>query len=112
MFFFHHKSATPKPRFIAWVYGLFILIFAFVSLHSIVVGLVGLGSLLILAGVFVELNADRIWAESKKWAKQNRKSIPWWNRPTHLYYVLNTFVLWPLVILIGIVSLTVAYQLI
>ena len=112
MFFFHHKSVMPKPRYVGWLYGLLILIFAVITQYSVVVGLVGLGSLLLVAGIFVEMNADRIWDESKKWAKQNRKSIPWWNRPTHSYYVLNRFVLWPLVIVIGIAALVIAYKLI
>jgi ABC-type antimicrobial peptide transport system permease subunit len=112
MFFFHHKTVAPKPRYGGFLYGLLILAFAVITLYAPVVGLIGVGSLLLLAGIFVEVNADRVWQESMKWQKKNRKNVPWWNRPTPFFYAVNIYVLWPLIILMGIFALVLAYRLV
>jgi hypothetical protein len=111
MLFFHHKSAPPKPRYGVLLYAALVFAFAIVSRYSPVFGLVGLGSLLIIAGIVVEMNSTRIWAESLKWHKKNRKNVPWWNRPTPLFYAINTYVLWPLVIVMGVFAFVLAYKL-
>ena len=111
MFFFHHKTVKPKPRLGAVLYALLLVVFAILTFYLPIVGLLGMGSLLLLAGIIVEMNADRIWQESAKWQKKNRKSIPWWNRPTPFFYALNVYVLWPIIILMGITDFVLAYKL-
>jgi ABC-type antimicrobial peptide transport system permease subunit len=111
MFFLHHQSATPKVRYGSLLYASLVAIFAIVAFYYPVVGLTGVGSLLFFAGVFVEMNADSVWRESQKWHKKNRKHVPWWNRPTAFFYTTNVYILWPLIILMGIVCLVVAYYL-
>ena len=111
MFFFHHQSVTPKPRYGGFMYGLLVGAFAVLSLYYPIIGLIGVGALLLMAGIFVEMNADRVWKESLKWQKKNRKQVAWWNRPTPFFYALNIYVLWPLIILLGIFCLTAAYKL-
>jgi hypothetical protein len=112
MLFFHHKAAPPKPNYGTMLYAGLILIFAIMTQYIPVVGLVGLGSLLILAGIIVEMNATRIWADSQKWGKKYRKKLPWWNRPTSFFYAVNTYVLWPLIIVMGVFALVLAYELV
>ena len=111
MILFHHKSATPKPHYGAVLYAILILAFVIVTQYSTVVGFVGLGSLLVLAGIVVEMNSGRIWEESQKRHKKNRKHVPWWNRPTPFFYAVNTYVIWPLVIVLGVFALVLAYEL-
>jgi hypothetical protein len=112
MFFFHHQSIRPKPRYGSFLYGLLIGAFAVLALYAPVVGLIGVGALLLVAGIIVEMNADRIWQESLKWQKKNRKKIPWWNRATPFFYTVNTYVLWPLIIILGIFCLVAGYKLV
>ncbi len=108
MILFHHKSKTPKPRFAAWFFIALIAAFCIVTSYQITIGLTGLGVTLLIAGVLLELNSPRIWAESLQWRKKN-KNRPWYTRPNELLYKIHIWILWPLVILLGIGALKAAY---
>lgn len=112
MFFLHHKTTKPKLRWSAVLYAVLVVVFSLLTFYIPILGLVGTGSLLVLAGIIVEMNADRVWQESTKWHKKNRKNVPWWNRPTPFFYALNVYVLWPLIILMGITDFVLAYKLV
>jgi hypothetical protein len=105
--FTRHK--TPQPRFAP---GLFVgLIIAFTILGQVkpVVGLVGLGTTLIVTGVLVELNRQRIWDDYRKSFRKQRKVASLWTKPNPVYYTINVMFLWPFIIFLGLVSLWVAY---
>lgn len=82
-----------------------------VMMYSSVLGLIGIGSVLLISGIFYEMNADAVWKESIKRSKKNKKNTKWWNKPTYGFYLFNVFVLWPFIILLGIFSLVTAYTL-
>lgn len=110
MIFFHPQTKTPQPRLGGWAFALLVAVFALLVPYRLVIGLSGLGVLSILIAVLVELNAPRVWAESLKWQKKSRKRLPWYHRPTTFYYNLNTYVLWPVVFILGVTLLVMAYR--
>lgn len=110
MILFHHKSKTLKPQFAAWLYILLIFAFAIVIQYQVIVGLTGLGVTLLIAGVLLELNSPNVWAESLQWRKKN-KNRAWYTRPNEFLYQVHIWLLWPLVILLGIAALVAAYSL-
>jgi len=105
----HHK--TPQPRFAPGVFLGFILAFVMLGQSSPVFGLAGLGTTLVVAGVLVELNRQRIW---DNYAKSYRKLKGYkgiWTKPSPVYYTINVLFLWPLIIFLGFVCLWAAYAL-
>ncbi len=110
MILFHHKSKTLKPQFAPWLYVALILIFATVAQSQVIVGLTGLGVTLLIAGVILELNSPKVWADSVQWRKKT-KNIAWYTRPNELLYQIHIWILWPTVILLGIAALVSAYNL-
>ncbi len=107
--FRHHR--TSKPRYIQVLFfGLFLL-FAIVAQVKPVFGLVGLGTLAILAAGVVELHSRRIWDEYRKGYKKQRRFTGLWHEPKEIYFRLNIYVLWPLVALLGALCLWVGYRL-
>ena len=112
MFLFRHQSVKPSPRPFVWA-GLILVFASALATYSMpVIGLGVLGALLLIAGISVEMNADRIWAESQKFMKKNHKNVPWYNRPSPFFHIFNTYVLWPFVMLLGLTCLVLAYRLI
>lgn len=94
--------------------GFFLVLFAFFTVVTLVkptFGLVGLGTLAILAAGVIELNSGRIWDDYRKAYKKQRHFTGMWHEPKEIYYRLNVYVLWPLVALSGALCLWVAYQL-
>jgi hypothetical protein len=110
MILFHHKSKQLKPQFAAWLYLALIFIFATLIQYQIIVGLTGLGVTLLIAGVLLELNSPNVWADSLQWRKKNKKRV-WYARPNEFLYQVHIWLLWPLVILLGLAALAAAYSL-
>ena len=110
MILFHHKSKSLQPNFAAWLYVLLIAVFAVVAQYEVIVGLTGLGVTLLIVGVLLELNSPKVWADSLAWRKKN-KNGPWYSRPNELLYKIHIWVLWPLVIILGIGAIKAAYLL-
>ena len=110
MIFFHHKSKNLKPQFAPWLYLALILVFATIVQYQVIVGLTGLGVTLLIAGVILELNSPNIWADSLQWRKKN-KNRAWYACPNEFLYQVHIWLLWPLIILLGITALAAAYSL-
>lgn len=106
-----HRHKTPKPAFIP---GMFLGLLGFFVLFldtRPVLALSGIGVTLIIAGVLVEKNRVEIWDEYRAEYKKRHKFFGLWSEPKQIYYTLNVSFVWPLVILLGILSLYAAYVL-
>jgi len=107
--FTHHK--TPKPRFAPGLFLGFLVAFVLLGQTKPVFGLVGLGTTLIVTGVLVELNRQRIWDDYVK-AYRKRKGLKGiLTKPNEIYYTINVLFLWPLIIFLGFICLWSAYLL-
>jgi hypothetical protein len=105
-FFMRHK--TPEPRFAPGLFVGLIASFTAIGITKPLIGLVGLGTTLLVTGVLVELNRQRIWETYRKGYKK-RKAGNMWTRPNEIYYSINVIILWPLIILLGILCLMASY---
>ena len=107
--FVRHK--TPQPRFAP---GLFVgLLAAFVLLGQTkpLFGLVGLGVTAVVAAALVELNRVRIWEDYRKAYRKQKGLKGLMTQPNPAYYTINVVILWPLIMLLGVLCLYAAYVL-
>ena len=105
---FRPKAADPT-KYVLWVIVVLALMFAVLAETSPVVGLAGVGTLLILMGIIVELNSRRIWADYVKMTK--KRGLSFWTRPNKVYYNINVYILWPFTIFLGVTAVWTAYLL-
>lgn len=108
--FTRHK--TPAPKFAPGLFLGLIVVFAFLGQIKPLFGLVGLGTTLLVAGVLVELNRQRIWDDYRKNYKKNKRNASTWTQPNQVYYTINVAFLWPFIIFLGVVCLWAAYVLV
>jgi hypothetical protein len=105
------RHSTPQPRFGA---GLFVGLLAFFILlgeQKPIFGLIGIGTTAIMAAVLVELNRQRIWESYRKTYRKQKGFKGMWTEPSQVYYILNVALLWPLVLVLGMLCLWSAYVL-
>jgi hypothetical protein len=107
--FTRHK--VPEARFLPGLFLGLLLFFVILGQSKPVVGLVGLGTVLLVAGALVEFNRTRIWENYKKTYKKNKKLAGFWNQPSDVYYMINVVLLWPFIMFIGFVCLWASYVL-
>jgi hypothetical protein len=92
---------------------LFLLsIFIFIGDARPVMGLVGIGTVIILASLLVLLNRDSIWDDYRNRFKKNKGLKGLWVEPNRVYYNINVYFLWPFVLFLGILCLIAAYYLV
>ncbi len=108
---FTHRKKTPKPRFAPGIFLGFLLAFVLLGQTKPIVGLVGIGTTLVITGVLVVLNRQRIWDDYVKAYKKRRGVKGIWTKPNDVYYTINVLFLWPFIIFLGLVSLLAAYVL-
>ena len=101
--FFHPKS---KPaNFASWTFAILVISFAWLSLSRPAVGLSGLGTVLILAAILIELNRETIWQGYLKGYKKSKDPLTEaLRKPRQIYYSLNVYLVWPLFFLIGLAA--------
>jgi len=105
------KHKTPQPRFAP---GLFMgLLAAFILLGQTkpLYALVGIGTTVIVAAVLVELNRVRIWEDYRQAYRKQKGLKGAFTAPNPVYYTLNVVVLWPSILILGVMCLWVAYWL-
>lgn len=107
--FTRHK--TPPPRFAPGLFLGLLVVFVLLGQSKPIVGLVGIGTVLIIAAVMIEVNRQRIWDDYKKNYRKKAGTSGLWTKPNHVYYTLNVAVLWPVILLLGVVCLYAAYML-
>jgi thiosulfate reductase cytochrome b subunit len=101
--FFHQ---THPARFAGWAFLALLVLFAGILNDKPAIGFTGIGSVLVLSSLLVLANRDRIWDVYKK---TRHKSL--WTKPSRLYYTLNVYVVWPIMLLLGLGAITAAYYL-
>lgn len=75
-------------------------------------GLIGIGVLSIVIAVMVESRSSRIWKNYRRnYQPGKNKLVNVLSEPKPLYNMLNVYVLWPAVFLLGIYALYVAWHL-
>ncbi len=88
--------------FLAW--------FAMLAAMNIPFGVLGLGCLLLLSGVWLMFSAKPIYEQAKKnYKKLPKRKQNSWNKPTPAYYYFNLFVIVPAMITIGILCFYMAW---
>lgn len=84
--------------------------FALLTYQRNLFGTLGLGALLLVAGIWMLATAQTTWNNYVRWynhAPTNKKTE--WNRPRRRYYYLNVVVVAPVLIALGIATLYLAY---
>ena len=104
-----HKA--PQPRFAPALFLMLIALFVVLGDSKPVYGLMGIGTTVLIAGLLVELNRDRIWDTYRKTYKKERGLKGMWTEPNRIYYNLNVYFLWPFVMFLGATCLWAAYWL-
>jgi hypothetical protein len=107
--FFHHKQ--PRPKFGGWAFLILVGVFAWYAQIHPVFGLTGLGTVLVVATILVELNRKLIWENYRKLYKQRKSMRSIWLEPHPFVYELNVRVLMPILGLLGVWCLWAAYLL-
>jgi hypothetical protein len=105
MFF---RKQEPAPHFAQGLFVLLLVIFSSISHVRPILGLTGLGVVLIIGSTLVLANSKRIWQDYTKHYKKLKRKTPW-GAPLKIYYQINVYVLWPLLLILGIVALVGAY---
>lgn len=105
------RTPTPRPHYASGLLAGFVVAFAIVCQTKPVVGLAGLGTVAIVAAALVELNRVRIWEDYKKAYKKQRGKKSGLRAPNRLYYTINVALLWPAILLLGVLCLYLAYTL-
>ncbi|GEM_PF-1027703 len=106
-----HRTKSPAPRYAPGLFLGFLLAFVMLGQTKPVVGLVGIGTTLIVAGALVILNRQRIWDDYGKLYRKRKGLKGIWTKPSKIYYTINVLFLWPLIIFLGFISLWAAYLL-
>ena len=106
-----HRHTSPAPRFAPGLFIALIVAFTLLGQTKPLVGLAGLGTTLLVTGVLIELNRDRIWENYKASYKRRRGGKSVWNKPNTVYYTINVVFMWPFIIFLGIMCLWAAYLL-
>jgi hypothetical protein len=107
--FVRHK--VPQPRFAPGLFIFLLAVFMLLGESKPIVGLVGIGTTVVVAGALVELNRVRIWEGYRKSYRKQKGLKGIWTEPNMLYYTINVSILWPVVILLGVLCLYAAYVL-
>lgn len=90
---------------------LMIIIFTILAQSELSSGLLGLGIILIALGTLIEVKSKQIWQNSLRWQNQTKTKLPWYHRPSMVYYRLNVWVLWPVIIVLGLAAILTALAL-
>lgn len=105
------KHKVPAPRFAPGLFLVLLAVFMLLGQNKPVYGLSGIGVTLVIAGILVEFNRDRIWESYKKTYRKQKGIAGMWTKPDPIYYNLNVYFLWPFIVLLGAICLWAAYML-
>lgn len=107
--FVRHK--TPQPQFAPGVFLGLLALFIIMGIAKPLVGLVGIGTTAVIAAVLVEVNRVRIWEDYRKAYRKQKGLKGLLTKPDDSYYIINVVILWPLILLLGVLCLYSAYVL-
>ena len=104
------KKKNFTERYVPWLFLLLVLCFTIMGQTKPVVGLVGLGTTLIVAAVLVEVNRVYIWDSYCKAYRKQKGFKGLLTKPNKIYYTINVVFLWPFMAFLGVLSLFIAYD--
>jgi len=105
------RHKTPAPTFAPGLFLGLLVVFTLLGQSKPTVGLVGIGTTLIVTGTLIILNRQRIWDDYRKGYRKSKGLAALWAKPNPVYYTLNVLFLWPFIVFLGIVCLWAAYML-
>jgi hypothetical protein len=105
--FIRHK--TPQPQFAPGAFLGLIALFVVMGVAKPLIALVGLGTTAVIAAVLVEVNRVRIWETYRKSYRKQKGLKGVFTQPSQTYYMINVVVLWPVILLLGVMCLYAAY---
>jgi len=108
LFIRHH---VPQPRFAPGLFLGLLATFMLLGQAKPLVGLAGIGTTAVIAAVLVELNRQRIWETYRKTYRKQAGLKGFWTAPSAVYYTINVVLLWPAILILGIICLWSAYLL-
>jgi hypothetical protein len=103
------RHKTPEPRFAPGVFVGLVAAFSILGQTKPVVGLVGLGTVLLVTAVLIEVNRRRIWDTYNKAYKKRKGIKGMWTKPNPVFYTINVVFLWPFIIFLAVICLWAAY---
>ena len=105
--FVKHKKADP--RLVPAAFVALLALFVIIGESKPVMGLIGIGATVILAGTLVEIMRESIWETYRGSYKKQKGFKGMWVEPNKIYYNINVWFLWPFVIFMGVLCLYAAY---
>lgn len=105
--FIKHKE--HRPKFAPLLFLFLLSIFIFIGDSRPVMGLVGIGTIIIISAVLVLVNRESIWENYRAQFRKNKGLKGIWVEPNRVYYNINVFFLWPFVLFLGVLCLVAAY---
>ena len=101
------KSSIPQIVFALGYVACVVLV-----RYQIRLGLAGIGALSVVTAVVVERRSGQIWKSYRRnYQPGKSKLMNRLNQPRPLYHVINIYVLWPAVFILGSVALYYAWRL-
>jgi hypothetical protein len=105
--FIRHK--VPQPRIAPGLFLGLIAVFILLGESKPLFGLAGIGTTVIVAAVLVELNRTRIWEDYRKSYRKQKGLKGLLTEPNQAYYTINVVILWPAILLLGVLCVWAAY---
>jgi hypothetical protein len=105
----HHELG----RAISWWFAAALAVGLLETQIHLSLGLYIVGILLVAAALLVEARSKSIWDDYRRRYRYRKGSrFPeFWTQPRRIYYLLNVWVVWPLVALTGIAAIVAGWYL-
>lgn len=107
--FVRHKN--PQPRFAPGLFVGLLAMFILAGQFKPIFALAGIGTTVIVAAVLVEVNRVGIWESYRKAYRKQKGLKGVFTEPNMTYYTINVVLLWPAILVLGVLCVWVAYQL-
>src|SRR6266567_2204822 len=90
------KRKRTAPSLVPLSFLVALVAFVLLAQTEPALGLAGVGATMVVTAVLVELGRQRIWNDYLRAHKKRRAWGGWLSEPRYVYYVLNVWLLWPL----------------
>jgi hypothetical protein len=105
------KHNEHRPKFAPLLFLGLLSVFVIIGEERPVMGLVGIGTVVLITAVLVLINKDKIWDDYRARFRRTKGLKGMWVEPNRVYYNINVYLLWPFVAFLGMCCLVAAYAL-